>query len=141
MANTVGRNDPCPCGSGKKYKKCCLGKENTTAAATLAAVATAQEQFYAEIDEIDACANHVVHLIDDRRFAEAEAAARDLVRRFPDSPDGQEKLAMVYEARGERSAAHDAYVDLNEKLPSLKDFRPDPEYLKWLRDRIAATAD
>ena len=23
----VGRNDPCPCGSGKKYKKCCLGKK------------------------------------------------------------------------------------------------------------------
>jgi SEC-C motif len=22
----VGRNDPCPCGSGKKYKKCCEGK-------------------------------------------------------------------------------------------------------------------
>lgn len=20
---TTGRNDPCPCGSGKKYKKCC----------------------------------------------------------------------------------------------------------------------
>lgn len=24
----VGRNDLCPCGSGKKYKKCCLGKGN-----------------------------------------------------------------------------------------------------------------
>lgn len=24
----VGRNDPCPCGSGKKYKKCCLRKDN-----------------------------------------------------------------------------------------------------------------
>jgi len=24
----IGRNDPCPCGSGKKYKKCCMGKEN-----------------------------------------------------------------------------------------------------------------
>lgn len=23
----IGRNEPCPCGSGKKYKKCCLGKE------------------------------------------------------------------------------------------------------------------
>ncbi|WP_295815019.1 SEC-C metal-binding domain-containing protein, partial [uncultured Nitratireductor sp.] len=23
----VGRNDPCPCGSGKKYKKCCLQAE------------------------------------------------------------------------------------------------------------------
>jgi uncharacterized protein YecA (UPF0149 family) len=23
VGNKVGRNDPCPCGSGKKYKKCC----------------------------------------------------------------------------------------------------------------------
>ncbi len=22
----LGRNDPCPCGSGKKYKKCCAGE-------------------------------------------------------------------------------------------------------------------
>ena len=25
-SNKVGRNDPCPCGSGKKYKKCCYPK-------------------------------------------------------------------------------------------------------------------
>lgn len=25
-APKVGRNDPCPCGSGKKYKHCCLGR-------------------------------------------------------------------------------------------------------------------
>jgi hypothetical protein len=30
----VGRNDPCPCGSGKKYKKCCLGK-NVVSSETL----------------------------------------------------------------------------------------------------------
>ncbi len=24
----IGRNDPCPCGSGKKYKKCCLDKQS-----------------------------------------------------------------------------------------------------------------
>ena len=23
----VGPNDPCPCGSGKKYKKCCMQKD------------------------------------------------------------------------------------------------------------------
>ncbi len=23
----IGRNDPCPCGSGKKYKKCCMNKQ------------------------------------------------------------------------------------------------------------------
>jgi len=27
MKNKIGRNDPCPCGSGKKYKKCCLGND------------------------------------------------------------------------------------------------------------------
>ena len=26
MVKKIGRNDPCPCGSGKKYKKCCLRK-------------------------------------------------------------------------------------------------------------------
>jgi uncharacterized protein len=27
MSKKAGRNDPCPCGSGKKYKSCCWGKE------------------------------------------------------------------------------------------------------------------
>ncbi len=26
MGKAISRNDPCPCGSGKKYKVCCLGK-------------------------------------------------------------------------------------------------------------------
>jgi hypothetical protein len=26
----IGRNDPCPCGSGKKYKNCCLTKKSAT---------------------------------------------------------------------------------------------------------------
>ena len=25
-SDKIGRNDPCPCGSGKKYKKCCYNK-------------------------------------------------------------------------------------------------------------------
>jgi hypothetical protein len=29
----VGRNDPCPCGSGKKYKRCCLERQSTTSSA------------------------------------------------------------------------------------------------------------
>lgn len=24
MNDKIGRNDPCPCGSGKKYKSCCI---------------------------------------------------------------------------------------------------------------------
>lgn len=29
--NSVGRNDPCPCGSGLKYKKCCLPRGDSVA--------------------------------------------------------------------------------------------------------------
>lgn len=29
----VGRNDSCPCGSGKKYKNCCQGKASRLSAA------------------------------------------------------------------------------------------------------------
>jgi transposase-like protein len=28
----IGRNEPCPCGSGLKFKRCCLGKTNLAAA-------------------------------------------------------------------------------------------------------------
>ena len=31
----TGRNDPCPCGSGKKYKKCCFGEEPIEAPAVI----------------------------------------------------------------------------------------------------------
>lgn len=31
MTDKVGRNDPCPCGSGKKYKACCMLKAHPTA--------------------------------------------------------------------------------------------------------------
>lgn len=27
MSQEIGRNDPCPCGSGKKYKSCCWIKK------------------------------------------------------------------------------------------------------------------
>jgi len=30
MAHEPGRNDPCHCGSGKKYKNCCQGKDDSS---------------------------------------------------------------------------------------------------------------
>jgi tetratricopeptide (TPR) repeat protein len=34
----VGRNDPCPCGSGKKYKKCCMAKDEERSREALSGV-------------------------------------------------------------------------------------------------------
>lgn len=36
----IGRNDKCPCGSGKKYKKCCLDKESSAVESILRLVTT-----------------------------------------------------------------------------------------------------
>ncbi len=30
VTRKVGRNDPCPCGSGKKFKKCCLNRQDAS---------------------------------------------------------------------------------------------------------------
>src|SRR5262245_13666500 len=41
----AGRNDPCPCGSGKKYKKCCMLKDELAASTSAEAdVAIAAEE-------------------------------------------------------------------------------------------------
>ncbi len=39
MTTKVGRNKLCPCGSGKKYKKCCMAKDQAPAEAPEAPVA------------------------------------------------------------------------------------------------------
>ena len=38
-AVNIGRNDPCHCGSGRKYKQCCLGKDEAAARAERAKAA------------------------------------------------------------------------------------------------------
>ena len=40
----VGRNDPCPCGSGKKYKRCCLAKEEPKAHPSAPATMVTEEE-------------------------------------------------------------------------------------------------
>lgn len=37
VTSKTGRNHPCPCGSGKKYKRCCLRKDNDRQSATFPA--------------------------------------------------------------------------------------------------------
>ncbi len=103
----VGRNQPCPCGSGKKYKRCCLAKDEALVSEHLRAQAVDDARW--EEDDLDETSNAVVGLIRAGRLDEAEAAARDLLRRYPEVVDGLERLAMVYEARGERKLAADYY--------------------------------
>lgn len=51
IMSKTGRNDPCPCGSGKKYKKCCLVKEEGQAAALRQAIAQFRPSAPTSVDE------------------------------------------------------------------------------------------
>jgi tetratricopeptide (TPR) repeat protein len=118
MAKT-GRNDPCHCGSGKKYKRCCLQKDEVAASALAQAEATAAhsrrevllDALEAQLDPydgLDEASNAVVDLVHAGKLDEAEAAAKDLLVRFPEVHDGHDRLGMVAEARGDKklAAAH-----------------------------------
>ena len=89
----VGRNDLCPCGSGQKYKRCCLAKDQ--AAEHAARVATTPAKTSRSIpkmpigldfddeDELTPASNAVLDLVEAGKLDEAEQAARDLLQRFP----------------------------------------------------------
>jgi tetratricopeptide (TPR) repeat protein len=113
-----GRNDPCPCGSGKKYKRCCLEKDEATARALAAATLrpTIPEEIANTIqfddateDELTTASNAAADLVRAGKLDEAERAARDLLERFPDVHDGWDRLGMVYQARGDKQKAADCY--------------------------------
>jgi tetratricopeptide (TPR) repeat protein len=117
----TGRNDPCPCGSGKKYKRCCLQKDEQAQSAALAAAQAAAaaepEQIDAILDpqeELDELSNSVIDLIDAGKLDEAERAARALLERFPEVHDGYDRLGMVYQARGQHRQAADCYRQVIE---------------------------
>ena len=103
----LGRNEHCHCGSGKKYKKCCLAKDE--AAASLRSAAVAHDARSTATDELDELSNSVPALVRAARLDEAEAVCRTLKEKYPDQIDWLERGAMVAEARGDNKTAADLY--------------------------------
>jgi Tfp pilus assembly protein PilF len=138
----IGRNEPCPCGSGKKYKRCCLHQDEAAAAerAAAAAAQTAAQSAppvfaWDDDDGLDDASNRVVDLVHAGQLDEAEQAARDLLVRYPDVHDGFERLAMVYEARGARAQAAEYY---RKALAVMEDNGYDAEAIDWMRKKAAS---
>src|SRR4051812_12508221 len=114
----IGRNQPCPCGSNKKYKHCCLARDEA------AALATREQQrrdappapAYAprvgwgpavddEGDRLDKMSNDAVDLIRAGKLDEAEQLCRRLLEDRPDLPDGHMRLGQLFRVRGEPKKA------------------------------------
>jgi tetratricopeptide (TPR) repeat protein len=119
----VGRNEPCPCGSGNKYKRCCLDKDQAFEREALAAARQARQDDDERYDELAAASNAVVDLIDADRLDDAEAAAHDLLERFPEVHDGYARLGLIHEIRGNTELAIEYY----RKVIAFARDHPDPD--------------
>ncbi len=96
-SKTPGRNAPCPCGSGKKYKKCCLEQEQARSRENHTMV---ERGWTIQPNELDDLSNSVLALVDQGRLDEADAVCEKLRKDYPDVVDGIERQAIVCEARG-----------------------------------------
>jgi len=106
----ISRNAPCPCGSGKKYKRCCLPNEVAMVSPVIAAPSSTHPVVYGLVEEetdLDDLSNSVVDLINENRLDEAEEACMQLLREFPECVDGIERLVAVHQAKGNFARAAD----------------------------------
>jgi tetratricopeptide (TPR) repeat protein len=89
----AGRNDPCPCGSGKRYKNChgALAPFPTTAAPPATSIDARVRQALALHQRGDA--------------ATAESIYREVLAMAPDHPQAQHFLGVTHYQRGELDAA------------------------------------
>ena len=99
-----GRNDPCPCGSGKRYKKCC-GFEAPSAfkpawqTAESAAPNRAVKSAVPTADEM----SPVIALFNAGRFVELESRARLLVEQYPDSGFAWKVFGVSLQVQGKEA--------------------------------------
>ena len=87
-------------------------------------------------DDLEETVDAALRFIEEGKLEETETAARHLIDRYPDIPDGWEFLGHVHEKRGENREAVACYrrvLEIIDRTPD--DF--DPEYTQRFVDRIA----
>lgn len=100
----ISRNDPCPCGSGKKYKQCCIDKPGVAGAAAAQPVLNVNQQF-----------QMAVQAFQRGRLAEAEIVAKSAAKQAPKNADVQHLLAAIYQS-GQRWGEAQVAIDQALKL-------------------------
>ena len=105
----VSRNSPCPCGSGKKYKKCCLVQDEKAAAEAeeqqLLAEVAEHDEFIKYATELEELSNRANDLTRAGKWDDAEAVCRELLERFPEEIDGHHRSYECYKAKGDFARA------------------------------------
>ena len=148
--NAPGRNDPCPCGSGKKYKKCCLARDEAQApnpahdhkgcspddhlrAGVLhvpAGLTDAEIREY--VGRMDRWSHAGLDAFDQGRLEEAERIADQLRTEYPDQIDGEQLRARV---RLRQERWEDAALGFEKAVAIALKYREDydDEFIENLR--------
>jgi tetratricopeptide (TPR) repeat protein len=117
-----------------------LAAERTASARTPAKTgaserARLQAEAFDEARALDDASNSVLDLVHAGKLDEAEQAARELLERYPQVPDGHERLGMIYEARGDHRRAAECYRSCLQFIRA----HPggfDPEYEQFLLSKL-----
>jgi tetratricopeptide (TPR) repeat protein len=106
----AGRNDPCPCGSGRKYKNCCAGKSGTAAPARPAPGSPARS-----VPELQ----RISELREAGRFVEAVRLAEAYTARYPKDTAGHSELGMVHLYAGNANDALPCFMQAVSLAPNV----------------------
>lgn len=106
---SLGRNDPCKCGSGVKYKKCCLERESKTAI-----VSTEDEALLSYLD--DELHRHPDTITS--KDCEYFKKLSKLRTKYPNNPLILNYIANGYQLLGEEELLKELIFDTYEKFPT-----------------------
>jgi tetratricopeptide (TPR) repeat protein len=140
----TARNAPCPCGSGRKYKKCCLMQDAKAAwekrgqpdGQCAAGPVDPDAKFLAYANDLDELSNQANDFIRSKQWEQAEACCQQLLERFPLQIDGHDRFCQYHDARGQFAEARDhAQETLKIAEPDREHF--DPEFFTDMAEDIA----
>ncbi len=142
----ISRNDLCHCGSGKKYKKCCLNQDQTSVAEQresdrkIAEVHRVEaEEFMKYAEGLDDLTNRANDLIRDGEWDQAYEVCKQLKSDFPEDIDADHRFYEYYKARGDFVKARTHAQNTLKMVESREGF--DPEFPAYLKEEIATFDD
>ncbi|NOU00461.1 MAG: tetratricopeptide repeat protein [Gallionella sp.] len=120
--SSPGRNDPCPCGSGKKYKKCCMTKmESTYSFAGDNISSHGQSVNATNLAPASEYLMNAVALHRAGKLDEAEAAYQALLQKHPQDSDALHYLGLIaYQKQAYSEAANyiQAAIHIQSNVPA-----------------------
>jgi SEC-C motif len=135
----IGRNEPCPCGRGKKYKRCCQALRVAQLPPPTTTPRDDERESYGElcpccVERLERQADRVADELAAGHLDDAEALCQKLIADFPTEAEGLDLLSMILQERGQRVRA----LEVLRQASAIAHARPeyDSDVRSDMRDRM-----